>query len=99
MAPSRRMAKRLVWTLVVHALGGAGAVAIVSGLVAAIADVGVGLAAIAAGVGLACICWGLSDREWRVTTPPALRLALPARRDAPPRPGEPPDGVGAPRAA
>ena len=92
IAPSKRMAERLAWELCVHAIGAAGAVAVISGVIVVIANVDIGLIAIVAGVGLLCICWGLTGRV-RVTMPPASRPALPVRPDGSPqrfgRPGSP----------
>ena len=54
------MAERLAWELYIRAVGAIAAVAIIGGLLVAIADAEAGLTIIVAGAGLLSLCWGLT---------------------------------------
>ena len=58
--PSKKVAERLAWELCVRAVGAIAAVAIISGLIVAIADAEGGLTIVVAGAGLLSMCWGLT---------------------------------------
>ncbi len=98
-APLTRMAARVLRSLVKQALGALGALAIIGGLLVAIADTWGGLAIVGTGAGLICVCWGLSGRQRRAPMPAADGPALSAPPGESLRPPVLPSEIPAPRAA